>query len=78
MEGKTSCVIKNSEGARTTPSIIAFTKHSEHLVGLPAKQQAVVNSQNTVFTFKWLIGCQFSDKGVKDDMRHWYEDFLFF
>ena len=77
MEGKTSRVIENSEGARTTPSVVAFTKHGEHLIGLPAKRQAVVNSQNTVFAFKWLIGRQFSDKGVKDDMRHWYEDFLF-
>jgi hypothetical protein len=73
MEGKTSRVIENSEGARTTPSVVAFTKHGERLVGLPAKRQAVVNSQNTVFAFKRLIGRQFSDKEVKDDMRHWYE-----
>lgn len=79
MEGKTSRVIENSEGARTTPSVVAFTKHGERLVGLPAKRQAVVNSQNTVFAFKRLIGRQFGDKEVKDDMRHWYEDhFLFF
>jgi hypothetical protein len=71
MEGKTSRIIENSEGARTTPSVIAFTKHGERLVGLPAKRQAVVNSQNTVFTFKRLIGRQFSDKEVKDDMKHW-------
>jgi molecular chaperone DnaK len=72
MEGKTSRVIENSEGARTTPSVVAFTKHGERLVGLPAKRQAVVNSQNTVFAFKRLIGRQFSDKEVKDDMKHWY------
>jgi len=77
MEGKTSRVIENSEGARTTPSVVAFTKHGERLVGLPAKRQAVVNSQNTVFAFKRLIGRQFSDKEVKDDMRHWYEDFFY-
>ncbi|KAH9976438.1 heat shock protein 70 [Lactifluus volemus] len=71
MEGKTSRVIENSEGARTTPSVVAFTKHGERLVGLPAKRQAVVNSQNTVFAFKRLIGRQFSDKEVKDDMKHW-------
>ncbi|KAI9452377.1 heat shock protein 70 [Lactarius psammicola] len=71
MEGKTSRVIENSEGARTTPSVVAFTKHGERLVGLPAKRQAVVNSQNTVFAFKRLIGRQFNDKEVKDDMRHW-------
>lgn len=72
MEGKTSRVIENSEGARTTPSVVAFTKHGERLVGLPAKRQAVVNSQNTVFAFKRLIGRQFGDKEVKDDMKHWY------
>ena len=71
MEGKTSRVIENSEGARTTPSVVAFTKHGERLVGLPAKRQAVVNSQNTVFAFKRLIGRQFGDKEVKDDMKHW-------
>ena len=56
MEGKTSRVIENSEGARTTPSVVASTKHGECLVGLPAKRQAVVSSQNTVFAFKRLIG----------------------
>ncbi|KII95634.1 hypothetical protein PLICRDRAFT_34556 [Plicaturopsis crispa FD-325 SS-3] len=71
MEGKTSRVIENSEGARTTPSVVAFTKHGERLVGLPAKRQAVVNSANTVFAFKRLIGRQFNDKEVKDDMVHW-------
>ncbi|THH18531.1 hypothetical protein EW146_g1772 [Bondarzewia mesenterica] len=71
MEGKTSRVIENSEGARTTPSVVAFTKHGERLVGLPAKRQAVVNSQNTVFAFKRLIGRQFKDKEVQDDMKHW-------
>lgn len=72
MEGKTSRVIENSEGARTTPSVVAFTKHGERLVGLPAKRQAVVNSANTVFAFKRLIGRQFKDKEVQDDMKHWY------
>lgn len=72
MEGKTSRVIENSEGARTTPSVVAFTKHGERLVGLPAKRQAVVNSANTVFAFKRLIGRQFSDKEVTDDQKHWY------
>ncbi|KAF8963663.1 heat shock protein 70 family [Flammula alnicola] len=71
MEGKTSRVIENAEGARTTPSVVAFTKHGERLVGLPAKRQAVVNSANTVFAFKRLIGRQFKDKEVQDDMRHW-------
>ncbi|PPQ79999.1 hypothetical protein CVT26_004403, partial [Gymnopilus dilepis] len=71
MEGKTARVIENSEGARTTPSVVAFTKHGERLVGLPAKRQAVVNSQNTVFAFKRLVGRQFKDAEVQEDMRHW-------
>ncbi|RDB25126.1 Heat shock protein [Hypsizygus marmoreus] len=71
MEGKTSRVIENAEGARTTPSVVAFTKHGERLVGLPAKRQAVVNSANTVFAFKRLIGRKFTDKEVKEDMKHW-------
>lgn len=72
MEGKTARVIENAEGARTTPSVVAFTKHGERLVGLPAKRQAVVNSINTVFAFKRLIGRQFKDKEVQEDMKHWY------
>ncbi|TEB30280.1 heat shock protein [Coprinellus micaceus] len=71
MEGQTSRVIENAEGQRTTPSVVAFTKHGERLVGLPAKRQAVVNSANTVFAFKRLIGRQFSDKEVQDDAKHW-------
>ncbi|KAG6920229.1 hypothetical protein DXG01_004998 [Tephrocybe rancida] len=71
MEGKSSRVIENAEGARTTPSVVAFTKHGERLVGLPAKRQAVVNSANTVFAFKRLIGRKFSDKEVKEDAAHW-------
>ncbi|KAJ2918552.1 hypothetical protein MD484_g1830, partial [Candolleomyces efflorescens] len=71
MEGQTSRVIENAEGARTTPSVVAFTKHGERLVGLPAKRQAVVNSANTVFAFKRLIGRQFTDKEVQDDAKHW-------
>lgn len=71
MEGQTSRVIENAEGARTTPSVVAFTKHGERLVGLPAKRQAVVNSANTVFAFKRLIGRKFTDKEVKEDAKHW-------
>ena len=78
MEGKTSRVIENAEGARTTPSVVAFTKHGERLVGLPAKRQAVVNSTNTVFAFKRLIGRQFNDKEVTDDRKHWYPISSFF
>ena len=57
------------------PPVAAFTKRP---VSIPAKRQAVVNSSNTIFAFKRLIGRQFSDKEVKDDMKHWYEDILFF
>ncbi|KAI0669668.1 heat shock protein [Trametes maxima] len=71
MEGKTAKVIENAEGARTTPSVVAFTKHGERLVGLPAKRQAVVNSANTVYAFKRLIGRKFGDAEVKEDMKHW-------
>lgn len=72
MEGKVSRVIENSEGARTTPSVVAFTKHGERLVGLPAKRQSVVNPTGTVFGFKRLIGRQFSDKEVQKDIAHWW------
>ncbi|TFK50979.1 heat shock protein 70 [Heliocybe sulcata] len=71
MEGKSSRVIENAEGARTTPSVVAFTKHGERLVGLPAKRQAIVNSANTVYAFKRLIGRQFKDPEVQTDMEHW-------
>ncbi|KAI6044552.1 heat shock protein [Pisolithus marmoratus] len=71
MEGKQARVIENSEGARTTPSVVAFTKHGERLVGLPAKRQAVVNPSNTVFAFKRLIGRKFKDAEVQEDMKHW-------
>ena len=72
MEGKTSRVIENAEGARTTPSVVAFSKHGERLVGLPAKRQAVVNPTNTVFAFKCIIGRNFGDKEVRDDAEHWW------
>ena len=56
MEGKKSRVIENSEGTRTTPSIIAYTNNNEILVGQSAKRQAVTNPQNTLFAIKRLIG----------------------
>jgi len=68
MEGKQTKVIENSEGKRTTPSIVAFTKEDERIVGEPAKRQAVTNPQNTIFAVKRLIGRKFSDKEVKKDM----------
>ena len=66
MEGKTARVIENAEGARNTPSIIAFTKDGERLVGMPAKRQAVTNPTNTLYAVKRLIGRPFSDPLVKD------------
>lgn len=78
MVGKAVRVIENAEVARTTPSVVAFTKHGERLVGLPAKHQAVVNPHNTVFGFKCLIGHQFKDEEVKDDAAHWCVLTLYF
>src|SRR3974390_721689 len=68
MEGGKPKVIENSEGDRTTPSIVAFTKDSEVLVGQSAKRQAVTNPQNTVAAVKRLIGRKFTDEVVKKDM----------
>jgi molecular chaperone DnaK len=67
MEGKTPKVIENSEGDRTTPSTVAFTKDGEVLVGQPAKRQAVTNSQNTLFAVKRLIGRRYDDPVVAKD-----------
>jgi molecular chaperone DnaK len=68
MEGTTPKVIENSEGARTTPSIIAFTDDGERLVGQPAKRQAVTNPERTFFAIKRLIGRSFSDPMTQKDM----------
>jgi molecular chaperone DnaK len=67
MEGGQPKVIENSEGDRTTPSIVAFTKDDEVLVGQPAKRQAVTNPTNTLFAVKRLIGRKFSEKVVQKD-----------
>ncbi|MGI8611074.1 MAG: molecular chaperone DnaK [Sphingomicrobium sp.] len=67
MEGGKPKVIENSEGARTTPSVVAFTKDSERLIGQPAKRQAVTNPDNTVFAVKRLIGRRFDDPITKKD-----------
>ncbi|ODQ68587.1 heat shock protein 70 [Nadsonia fulvescens var. elongata DSM 6958] len=69
MEGKVPKVIENAEGARTTPSVVAFTKDGERLVGVPAKRQAVVNPENTLFATKRLIGRRFEDKEVQNDIK---------
>jgi molecular chaperone DnaK len=68
MEGATPKVIENSEGARTTPSIVAFTDDGERLVGQPAKRQAVTNPDRTFFAIKRLIGRTFDDPMTKKDM----------
>jgi molecular chaperone DnaK len=68
MEGGTPKVIENSEGDRTTPSIVAFTKDDQVLVGQSAKRQAVTNPSNTLFAVKRLIGRRFEDDVVKRDM----------
>jgi len=67
MEGKEPKVIENSEGARTTPSVVAFTEDGERLIGQPAKRQAVTNPENTFFAIKRLIGRPFADPTVKKD-----------
>jgi molecular chaperone DnaK len=68
MEGATPKVIENAEGARTTPSIVAFTDDGERLVGQPAKRQAVTNPERTFFAIKRLIGRSFEDPMTKKDM----------
>ena len=65
MDGKEPRVIENAEGARTTPSMIAFTKDGERLVGQPAKRQAVTNPENTLYAVKRLIGRRFDDPQVQ-------------
>jgi len=67
MEGKETKVIENSEGGRTTPSMVAFTESKEKLVGQSAKRQAVTNAENTLYAIKRLIGRSFADKIVKKD-----------
>ena len=69
MDGKTTKVIENSEGDRTTPSIIAFTEDGEDLVGQSAKRQAVTNPQNTLFAVKRLIGRKFKEDVVQRDIK---------
>lgn len=66
MQGKDVKVIENKEGARTTPSIVAFTSSGERLIGAPAKRQATTNASNTFFATKRLIGCKYNDPPIKD------------
>ena len=68
MEGNSTKVIENAEGARTTPSIVAYQEDGEVLVGAPAKRQAVTNPKNTIYAVKRLIGRKFSEKEVQKDI----------
>ncbi|MGM0680077.1 MAG: Hsp70 family protein, partial [Pseudomonadota bacterium] len=68
MESGKAKVIENSEGDRTTPSIVAYTKDDEILVGQSAKRQAVTNPENTLFAIKRLIGRKFGDDEVQKDI----------
>jgi len=68
MEGSQAKVLENAEGARTTPSVVAFDENNEKLVGQPAKRQAVTNPENTLFAVKRLIGRSFDDESVKKDI----------
>ena len=69
MDGKEPKVIENAEGARTTPSIVAFTDGEERLVGQPAKRQAVTNPENTIFAVKRLIGRRYDDPVTEKDKK---------
>ncbi len=69
MDGTQAKVLENAEGARTTPSVVAFNDGDEKLVGQPAKRQAVTNPENTIFAVKRLIGRNFNDSTVKKDIE---------
>ncbi|MCL7743370.1 molecular chaperone DnaK [Guyparkeria hydrothermalis] len=69
MDGKSGKVIENAEGARTTPSVVAYANDGEILVGQPAKRQAVTNPENTLYAVKRLIGRSFDEKAVQKDIK---------
>ena len=69
MEGGQPKVIENAEGARTTPSVVAYSETGEILVGAPAKRQAITNPQNTLYAVKRLIGRKFEEKEVQKDIH---------
>jgi len=69
MDGTQAKVLENAEGARTTPSVVAFGENKEKLIGQPAKRQAVTNPENTIFAVKRLIGRNFEDPTVKKDIE---------
>ena len=70
MEGGEPVVIPNSEGSRTTPSVVAFTESGERLVGQIAKRQSITNPENTIFSIKRLMGRKFDSTEVKEAMKH--------
>lgn len=76
MEGKHPKVLENSEGARTTPSVVAFLPDGERLVGMPARRQAVTNSTNTVYATKRMIGRRFDDPEVQRES--WVDTIKYF
>ena len=67
MDGKDAKVIENAEGARTTPSVVAFAENGERLIGMPARRQAVTNPEQTFFAIKRLIGRTYGDPTVEKD-----------
>src|SRR5882757_2272898 len=69
LEGGTAKVIENSEGERTTPSIVAYAEDGQVVVGRPAKRQAVTNPTNTLYAIKRLIGRRFEDQVVQKDIK---------
>src|SRR5579883_2775925 len=69
MEGGEPVVIPNSEGARTTPSVVAFAKNGERLVGQVAKRQAITNPENTIFSIKRFMGRKYDDPEVNRDKQ---------
>jgi molecular chaperone DnaK len=70
MEGQTPRVIENSEGMRTTPSVVAFLEDGSRVVGISAKRQSVTNPEHTVFATKRLIGRRFEDPNVQKDLKN--------
>lgn len=72
MKGPTSRVIESADGGRKMLAVVTFTNHGERLVITLAKRQAIVNSANTVFAFKRLIGRKFEVKEVMEDAARWY------
>src|SRR5258708_12847830 len=69
MEGNKAKVIENSEGGRTTPSMVAFTDDGQILVGQPAKRQSITNPENTIYAINRLIGRRYDDPITKKDME---------